>query len=107
MEQTFLKPEEYWEWRTTIAEMDLAHEKLAKAHDQVIIAEKDLEIRQLKIKLYKLNELSNLKTSHENYKNEYELMKKKIEERIGISLNNKVISDETFEVKELPEPKNP
>lgn len=95
-----LKPELYWEWRCTISEMDKAKKEFDihfLKHEMMI---KDIEIARLKTALYKAN-LNMYEEASNLAKKEYDSMKKRIEEEIGMSLNDTVIDDFSFEVKKL------
>lgn len=95
-----LTPEEYWEWRTTIAEMQNAEAEHRVNTLKAALMAKDIEISQLKLNSFK----AVIRSSEENKKahdSEYKRFKGKLEERLGISLDNKVIDDLTFEVREI------
>lgn len=95
-----LKPEVYWEWRCTINEMDLAKKDLDVNTLKYEMMVKDQEISRLRSLIFK-NSLSHYQDKQILTKNEYEKMKKRIEEDLGMSLNNTVIDDITHEVKKL------
>jgi len=95
-----LLPEEYWEWRTTIAEMHNANAEAQLAHAKIAIQGKDVEIAQLRLNAYK-HVVKRVDENKKAYDSEYKRFKGKIEERLGISLDNKVIDDLTFEVKDI------
>lgn len=95
-----LTPEEYWEWRTTIAEMGEAKSDLNIANLKLAMQAKDIEIAQLKLHAFK-QVVRAAQDKKNTYDSEYKRFKGKIEERLGISLDNKVIDDVTFEVKEI------
>lgn len=91
----------YWEWRCTIEEL-----KTAKLNEKCIQLEKELKKKE--IELYNLN-LSRLQEYSILARNkvisaelEYENMKKKIEKKIGMSLNDCIIDATNFEVKKVP-----
>lgn len=81
-----LTPELYWEWRASVAEMELA--KLTKGqkemHYNMLL--KDLEINKLGALLYK-GGLEVYAAKVEDAKREYEDTRKKIEALIGQSLD--------------------
>lgn len=95
-----LKAEQYWEWRTTIAEMQLAEERYKCGQSQHNEMSKDLEIARLRTFIFKQN-LTTSKEKAELAKQEYTNFKEKLEKELGISLNNKAIDDVTFEIKEI------
>ena len=100
-----LKPEQYWEWRTTIAEMQLAERDFRIGNMQAENMTKDLEILRLKLSLFK-NNLDVLSSKRDAAKKEYDDMKKKLEGQLKISLSGCVIDDITFEVKRLEDAKS-
>jgi hypothetical protein len=95
-----LKPEHYWEWRTCIAEMQLAESQAKSSVLQHEMMVRDVEISRLKTAIFKMS-LESSKAKVDAAKRAYEEQKAKIEKEYGISLNNKVIDDITFEVKDL------
>lgn len=101
-----LTAEEYWEWRTTIAELQLAEEKLKTATQEIKLVEKDIGNLQLSAKLLIATNHRRAKDNQNEAKDEYEKFKKLIEERTGTSLNNKIIDDVNFEIKDLPKQEN-
>lgn len=97
-----LKPEQYWEWRTTISEMECAKHKNVSNELRWEMMLKDIEISKLKTAIYK-NTVEASRGMYDKAKEEYEAMKTKIEKDLGISLSGAVIDDTTFEVKKLEE----
>jgi len=106
MSELKLHAAEYWEWRTTISEMDVAKEKAKLADAELKILYRDTEIASLRAKLHQSAVVSKARTALENAQAEYARFKGVLEGRLGVSLNNKVIDDITFEVKDLPEANN-
>lgn len=100
-----LTPSEYWEWRTTISEMDEARERYLRIETELKVLQRDAEIVSLRAKLHQKTMVDSAKAGLQISKDEYERYKKALEERLGFSLNNKLIDDMTFEVKDLPEDK--
>lgn len=98
---TSLKPEQYWKWRHCIEIMNHNNTKVKLGQLMMSFMDKDVEIQKLKLELYKLNRFKVLEEQAEDSKKEYEALKKEIEQEIGQSLNNCVIDDNTFEVKNL------
>ena len=94
-----LSPELYWEWRCTINDVDGTKKDFDVGFLKHELMLKDQEIARLKSALFK-SSLTSLQEKANLAKNEYEKMKKKIEDKIGISLNDCTITD-TFEVKKL------
>lgn len=93
---------EYWEWRTTIAEMQKAevHFKLTVAEAQVL--RKEAEIAAMKIQLHSKSNVQSAKEALQSHKEEYTKTKSKLEQRLGFSLNGKMIDEYTYEVKDIP-----
>lgn len=102
-----LKAEEYWEWRTTISEMNNCKEKFLRTQTELKVLHKEAEILAVRSQLFQKSRLEGAKLEYENSQAEYERFKKVLEERLGTSLNNKVIDDVTFEVRDLPETTTP
>jgi hypothetical protein len=100
-----LTPAEYWEWRTTISEMNEANLKAKISELEVKLSGKDTEIMALRTKLLHATAVHGVKNIVEKSKEEYSKMKGRIEDRLGFSLNSKMIDDITLEVKDAPETK--
>lgn len=97
---------EYWEWRTTIAEMQKADVVLQKTLAEAQVLRKDAEIVAMKNQLFHKNQVQTAKDSLTNFKQEYDNMKKRLEDRLGFSLNGKMIDEFSFEVLDLPNSDN-
>ena len=95
-----LTPAQYWEWRTTIEEMNHLETKFKMSQLYATSLEKELEIQRLKANLYK-EIVKQHQTNWESGKKEYERFKEVLEKEHNISLNNKIIDDVTFEIKDL------
>lgn len=98
-----LTPEQYWEWRTTIAELDIAKKALEIANLQLSATAKDIEILSVKAQVFKSDVISSKKREVSDAELEYLNTKKRIEGLLGISLNGKLIDAATFEVKDAPQ----
>jgi len=98
-----LTPEEYWEWRTTIAEMQCAEEKIKSAKLEAQLLQKNAEIGFVKAQLFMASNVRSANDSHNESKNEYVKFKSSIEQRLGVDLSGKIISDVNFEVLDDPE----
>jgi hypothetical protein len=94
-----LTPGQYWEWRQTISDQNLAESELKIAQAQLSMMEKDLEISRLKAMAFK-NNLQGLVGKVELAKREYERFKKELQETVGIPFKKYTIN-ENFEVNEL------
>lgn len=101
-----LTAEEYWQWRTTIAEMKCANEKLRSAGLQAQVMRSSVELSQCKLSLHLATIVRNARDESEAGKTEYHNFKRTLEDRLGVSLNGKLIDDITFEVKDLPNDNN-
>jgi len=104
--QPKLKPEEYWEWRTTISEMDNAKQKYLYAQLEFKLMQKEMENMAIRLQLFQKIRLENSKNDWELAQKEYDRYKNILEERHKSSLSNKVIDDVTYEIRELPDQKN-
>lgn len=93
---------QYWEWRTIIAEMEIEQEKARGAELQDKVLQREAEIASAKVNLFRLSGKEAIRKKVEEAKLEYEKFKKSLEEIHGVSLNNKVIDDVTFEIRDLP-----
>lgn len=98
-----LTPEQYWEWRTTIAELDEAKKAVDIVNLQLSSLKKDVEILTLKSQLFLHTTVNERKSDLSAAEQEYLNTKKRIEGLLGISLNDKLIDAATFEVKDAPQ----
>lgn len=96
---------EYWEWRTSITEWKCAEVALENSKLKSALMEKDAEIARLKIGLFS-HTLEPLKDKVNMLKEEYLSYKKKLEDRLGMSLNGCVIDEVTYEIRVLEEDSN-
>lgn len=98
-----MDPIDYWEWRTTIEELENAKLK-------TLLQKRDLENARLKLDLCSLIvERENLKllealNSEQRTKSEYNSYIKKIEEKYQTRISGKVIDPVTFEIRDENEP---
>lgn len=97
-----LTPEEYWEWRTTIAEMVSAQNEYLKTKLELVIMEKDAELLRARAQVFALSKVEKAKTKFDSGREEYSRFKTSLEEKIGQSLNDKIINDVNFEISEAP-----
>lgn len=95
-----LSPGLYWEWRCTMEELKFAKLNEKKVHLDRELMNKELENRKLKLALYK-DIVKSARGSVENAELEYGNIKKRMEEEIGMSFENCVIDEYTYEVKKL------
>ena len=101
--RTVLHADEYWQWRNSCAELWNANSKVKIAELEAKVLEKDAEIMSWRLKLHHASKLRAVKEEALNCSTEYSKLKEVLEQKLGISLNNKAIDEVTFEVKELPE----
>lgn len=106
-ERKALTPSEYWEWRTTIAEMNAAKAKQELNEARLKILQKDVELMQGQVLLHAATHLRVAREENDGAKSEYFRFKKQLEERLGVTLENKAIDDLTFEIRDLSEPAIP
>ena len=104
--KTSLSPGEYWEWRTTIQELETQKQKFLNAELQFKLMQKESEIHAIKQQLFQRTRMDAAKTALQEAHSEYERFKGVLEKSLGQSLNNKVIDDITFEVREVPDENN-
>lgn len=102
-----LTPEEYWEWRTGVAELQLADSRVKHCQSDMKCLEHEALIVQLKSRLYAATNFRSARDGMSEAKNEYAKFKKVLEERTGISLENKVIDGVNFEIKDIPKEEKP
>lgn len=98
-----LSAAQYWEWRTTIAELDSAKHKLIRCELEHKFLGKEAEMLLLRAQLFSKTQFELARNTVHAAHAEYERFKKVLEESVGISLSGKVIDDVTFEIKTLPE----
>jgi hypothetical protein len=101
-----LTPVEYWEWRTTIAELNTEKQNYYKTEMEFKLLQKDAEIHAVRMQLFQRTRMDAVKDALRNAQAEYERFTGVLEKSLGQSLKNKVIDDVTFEVKELPDETN-
>jgi multidrug resistance efflux pump len=101
-----LKPEEYWEWRAIIKDMEIAKQKLLNNQIQLKLLQKESELLTARIQLFGTGNVKSAEVALEQAKLDYDKYKSLLEEKVNQSLNNKAIDDITFEIKELPSNNN-
>jgi hypothetical protein len=95
-------PEQYWEWRTTIAELDTAKKHLEVSMKSVELAKKEAEIVALKAQVLALSTLKAAQKLAAEAEQDYTITKKRFEGILGLSLSGKLIDAHTFEIKDAP-----
>lgn len=91
---------EYWEWRTTVAEMRTADVEYELAQSRSGLLKRDVEIAHLKAQLHIMSVEPAMQAKAEAARAEYEATKARLEKAHGFSMKNAVI-DETFAVRVL------
>lgn len=97
-----LDPGQYWEWRTTISELQCAEHRRSNSDLTLKVLTQNAEICALKVEVFKRTIYKSSHDAVDAAKKEYDETKKRLEEKLGTSLNSKMIDDVTFEVKDLP-----
>lgn len=97
-----LSPAEYWEWRTTISEMDTKKEVLKTRELELKLLEKDAELVSLRLVMHRNVIIKSSQDAYQQSLDEYKRFKSVLEERLDLSLDGKMIDDVTFEIKEIP-----
>ena len=99
IENPRLTYEQYWEWRTTIAELEIAKKSQEIANLTLSAAKKDADILALKAQVFSLTQLKTAEKDVKEAQEEYTITKNRLEALLNISLNDKVIDAATLEVK--------
>lgn len=86
----FIKPERYWEWRTTIGELKAGEREVKIAQLESKIKQMELAFANINLK-DKTNQLSNIKQSYTEFI-------KELEKEVGITIKGKVIEPINFEI---------
>lgn len=100
--RTTLTAAEYWEWMTTIRDLRNSENyiKIAQLEHKLLL--KDAELLGVRAQLFLRTKLDAAQQAKDSAQKEYERYKKVLEESLGYSLNEKMIDDLTFEVKDIP-----
>jgi len=97
-----LTPAQYWEWRTTIVEMQVCKTQLREAELELKLMQKDAELLAVRAMLFAKTKVESLKAANDASKVEYERFKKVLEDSLGETLSGKMIDEVTYEIKDLP-----
>lgn len=99
-----LKPEQYWYWRYLISDWKRGEleAKIELASNESMA--KDIELLRLRQMLHK-NKVKNLIETATLLEKNYKDYKDTLEKDLGVTLNNTVIDDVTFEIKNISEEK--
>ena len=91
---------QFYKWRLAIEKMKLSDKQKELVVTQMKV--KELEVQNLTLRanifrgsIHQSNEECNL------FKHEYDKLKEELEGEIGFSLNNKVIDEITFDIKDI------
>lgn len=101
--KSHLSPAQYWEWRTTISEAEIAKEKFKSTQLEYKLLQKEAENLSIRTQLFLRIRMEAVKAEVGKTAAEYERFKKVLEEDLGQSLNNKLIDDVSFEIRDLPD----
>jgi len=96
-----LSPADYWEWRTTVEELDHSDTKLVNMNLKLKLMETQQRMLSMEMALFR-NQVSDATETKELAMQEYKKFKEKLEEIYEISLSDCVIRD-TFEVIKTPQ----
>lgn len=96
-----LNAAQFWEWREIIEEMLHSKTKAELMLTKHRLMEKALELEALRSQMFK-SKVNDAGAAYKACEARYNSYKEKLEAELGISLNDKVIDELTFEVKEAP-----
>ena len=95
-----MTPAQYWEWRTTVEELEHSKTKGEMVMMEIKICDREAAVidkeRKLKVKKYQ-----DTTEKYDKIKTDYEGFKRKLEDELGINMNNTVICPYTFEIRKL------
>lgn len=92
---------QYWQWRELIEEMHHAKTKADLCLVKHRLMEKCNELESLRTQIFK-TQVNLANSAYQEAQKSYTEFKTKLETELGINLNDKVIDELTFEVKEAP-----
>jgi hypothetical protein len=101
-----MKAEQYWEWRTTIEEMEHSKTKLKNVRLEMALMERNVEILKLRNNMYK-EVVRNQEFEHKRIVDEYGKFIEKLEKEIGCSIRDKIIDPVTFQIMDENDVKLP
>jgi len=93
---------EYWEWMSSIHRMARKRLEVVQAESEVKILQMEAALKQAQSTIAMKTKVVQSKDEAEEAKKDYLQVKEKIEKRLGITLNDKMIDEVTLEVKEVP-----
>lgn len=101
-ERAKLTNEEFWKWKAII-------EELLHAKSKILLEQRFYEIMGLKIQIEKLKQemyrekIQLAKSNYANIEKEYKSYKEELETKLNRSLNNCVINEISYEVRDMDE----
>lgn len=101
-EGNFLNGQEYFEWMTSLEQMNVANEKKRSAELEHELIKKDIQILNMKLELNKHIVVKSAYDKAEDVKKEYTRFLKELELKKGFVVRGKIIDPITFEVKDDP-----
>ena len=93
---------QYWEWKCSIEELKSSKLNDKRVHLEQEIMNKEIENRKLKLALYK-ETVRSARSSVVHMQENFEKIKQRIEEELGMSLQDCTIDPYTLEVKKIQE----
>lgn len=97
-----MSPEQYWEWRTTIEEMDNAKNKQMIA--ELLFTNKQLEIDVLQAGLQQFRrDIADKAGIVKQRESDYDKIKADLGKNLGIDMENTLVDPYTYDVKQLPD----
>jgi len=96
-----LTGEQFWQWKHLISEMFKTKKEKELCESQLINLRKDIEIANMKAKLFELSQIETSKDKIEASTKAYNDYKNELEKVHKISLSGKIIDEVTYEIKEL------
>ena len=98
-----LTGEQYWKWRTFIAELWNSESKEMAAKHELHSMNLKTQVASLQAQVFDLKTMKARNSSVETAREEYNAYKKQLEEVLGVSLSGATIDDVTFEIRFLGE----
>ncbi len=99
-DQKRLTPAQYWEWRCSIEELKSSDLNFKRVMLEKEIKELSIELKKKELILFK-EVIINASNEKEKIKKDYEVYKQNLERQLGCSLANKIIDENTYEIKDV------
>ena len=96
----FIKPEDYWEWRTTIEECRVLNKTAENCELEHKILLSEARATKLVAELFHYRKVAPAKLKSKEQRLMYDKFVTALEERIGCSIKGKVIDEFTYEVRD-------